>query len=184
MGKRMNIALCVGMIENAFTNSIIDGAMLGAKDIDANLFILPVGIIDAQYDNVGANCYRYQYNTLTSVIHAKSFDAVVLEYGTVTSFLDEEQKSEFLRQFDGIPIMLVAGEREGYSSVCVDNKTGLEEVISYLIEEKSCTRIGFVLQVRMRMNDWKYFVIRYANTIWIYLMTMWYMGIFLNFRKG
>lgn len=144
MGKRMNIALCVGMIENAFTNSIIDGAMLGAKDIDANLFILPVGIIDAQYDNVGANCYRYQYNTLTSVIHAKSFDAVVLEYGTVTSFLDEEQKSEFLRQFDGIPIMLVAGEREGYSSVCVDNKTGLEEVISYLIEEKSCTRIGFV----------------------------------------
>lgn len=144
MGKRMNIALCVGMIENAFSYSIIDGAMMGAKDIDANLFILPVGIIDAQYDKPGANCYRYQYNTLTSVVNAKSIDAVILEYGTITSFLNEQEKIEFLHRFDGIPVMLIAGEQEGYSSVSVDNRTGLEEIFRSLIEDKQCTRIGFV----------------------------------------
>ncbi len=144
MKKRINIALCVGMIENAFSYSIIDGAMLGAKDIDANLFILPVGIINAQYDNTGANFYRYQYNTLCSIIDEKSIDAVVVEYGTVTSFLNGEQKQEFLNQFKGIPVILIAGEMEGYSSVCVDNRTGLQEVITHLIEEQKCSKIGFV----------------------------------------
>lgn len=144
MKKRMNIALCVGMIENSFSYSIIDGAMLGAKDIDANLYILPVGIVNAQYDNSGANFYRYQYNTLCSLIHEKSIDVVVLEYGTVTSFLTYQQKTQFLNQFGDIPVMLIAGEHDGYSSVCVDNRTGLCEVIEYLIENKHCTKIGFV----------------------------------------
>lgn len=144
MRRRLNIALCIGMIENAFSYSVIDGAMLGAKDMDANLFIFPVGIINAQYENTGANYYRYQYNTLCSLIHEKTIDAVVIEYGTITSFLNEEQKKEFLQQFKGIPIVLVAGEQEGYSSVCVDNKTGLKEVITHLITERNCTKIGFV----------------------------------------
>lgn len=144
MKKRMNIALCVGMIENAFSYSIIDGAMLAAKDIDANLFILPVGIVNAQYNNSGENFYRYQYNTLCSIIHEKSIDVVVLEYGTVTSFLNQEQKTQFLSQFGDIPVMLVAGDYEGYSSVCVDNRTGLCEIIKYLVKDKNCTKIGFV----------------------------------------
>ncbi|MGN0439052.1 MAG: diguanylate cyclase domain-containing protein [Lachnospiraceae bacterium] len=144
MKKRMNIALCVAMIENAFTYSIIDGAMIGAKDIDANLYILPVGIVNAQYDNCGANFYRYQYNTLCSLIDEKSIDVVVLEYGTVTSFLSEAEKSEFLSQFGDIPVVLVAGDYGNYSSVCVDNRTGLCEIITHLYEEKHCTKIGFV----------------------------------------
>lgn len=144
MKKRMNIALCVGMIENAFSYSIIDGAMLGAKDIDANLFILPVGIINAQYDNKGANYYRYQYSTLCSLVDAKSIDAVVIEYGTVTSFLNEEEKQEFLNQFKDIPVILIAGEKEGYSSVCVDNCTGLQEIMAHLVQERNCSKIGFV----------------------------------------
>lgn len=144
MKKRMNIALCVGMIENAFSYSIIDGAMLGAKDIDANLFILPVGIVNAQYDNCGANFYRYQYNTLCSLIDQKSIDVVVLEYGTVTSFLNQEQKAQFLSQFGDIPVVLVAGDYGDYSSVCIDNRTGLCEILEYLYEEKHCQKIGFV----------------------------------------
>lgn len=167
MKKRMNIALCVGMIENAFSYSIIDGAMLGAKDIDANLYILPVGIVNAQYDNSGANYYRYQYNTLCSLISEKSIDVVVLEYGTITSFLNQEQKAEFLSQIGDIPIVLIAGEYPGYSSVCVDNQTGLCEIIRYLREEKQCTKIGFVSgpktsqDARERLDVYKSMVEKY-----------------------
>ncbi|MCM1157233.1 MAG: GGDEF domain-containing protein [Bacteroidales bacterium] len=144
MRKRKNIALFVAMIENEFSYAICEGALMGAKEIDANLFILPSGIIDAKYDDVDANCYRYQYNTLFSCVAPQSFDAIIIEYGTVTSFLNDEQKTEMLAQMGDIPIILIAGQHEGYSSVCVDNKAGLNEAILHMIREHHCTKIGFV----------------------------------------
>ena len=79
MGKRKNIALFVAMIENDFSYAVCEGALMGAAEIDANLYILPAGIIDAKYDDYDANCYRYQYNTLYSFVNSKAFDAVILE---------------------------------------------------------------------------------------------------------
>ena len=73
MKKRKNIALFVAMIENEFSYAVCEGALMGAKEIDANLFILPAGIIDARYDDTDANCYRYQYNTLFSCVSLHIF---------------------------------------------------------------------------------------------------------------
>lgn len=144
MKKRKNIALFVAMIENEFSYAVCEGALMGAKEIDANLFILPAGIIDARYDDIDANCYRYQYNTLFSCVDSQSIDAIIIEYGTITSFLDAKRKKEFLEQMGDIPIILLAGEEEGYSSILVDNRAGLNQAICHLIDVHHCTKIGFV----------------------------------------
>lgn len=144
MKKRKNIALFVAMIENEFSYAVCEGALMGAKEIDANLFILPAGIIDAKYDDIDANCYRYQYNTLFSCIDSQSIDAIIIEYGTITSFLDAKRKKEFLEKMGDIPVMLLAGEEEGYSSILVDNKAGLRQAICHLTDCHHCTKIGFV----------------------------------------
>lgn len=144
MKKRKNIALFVAMIENEFSYAVCEGALMGAKEIDANLFILPAGIIDARYDDTDANCYRYQYNTLFSCVDSQSIDAIIIEYGTITSFLDAKRKKEFLEQMGDIPVILLAGEEEGYSSILVDNKAGLNQAICHLIDCHHCTKIGFV----------------------------------------
>ena len=145
MGKRMNIALFVAMLENEFSYAVCEGAFLGAKELDANLFILPAGIQNAVYDDYDSNCYRYQYNTLYACAKSKGFDAIIIEYGTVASFLNNEQKKEFLASLKGdTPIILLAGEADGYSSVGVNNRAGLEQAIIHLIEEHGCERIGFL----------------------------------------
>lgn len=144
MKERKNIALFIAMIENEFSYAICEGALMGAKEIDANLYILPAGIIDAMYDDFDANCYRYQYNTLYSYLNSNSIDAIIIEYGTVTSFLDAQKKKEFLEQTGDIPVILLAGRQEGYSSICVDNRAGLNEAILHLIDEHNCSKIGFV----------------------------------------
>ncbi|MCM1499451.1 MAG: GGDEF domain-containing protein [Clostridium sp.] len=144
MNKRKNIALFVAMLENEFSHAICEGALMGAKEIDANLFILPAGIVDAKYDDFDSNCYRYQYNTLYSFIKSNAFDAIIIEYGTVMSFLDEQQKREFLQEIGDVPVILLAGQQEGHSSICVDNKAGLSETILHLTDEHHCTKIGFV----------------------------------------
>lgn len=144
MKKRKNIALFVAMIENQFSYAICEGALMGAEESDVNLFIFPGGIINAKYEDKDANCYRYQYNTLFSCVESQAFDAVIIEYGTVTSFLNEKEKKEFLAGFGDVPIILLAGTEEGYSSVCVDNQAGLREAILHLIDQHGCDKIGFV----------------------------------------
>lgn len=144
MGKRKNIALFIGMIENEFSYSICEGAMLGAKELDANLFILPAGIINAVYDDEGANFYRYQDNVLYSCLKSKDIDAAIVEYGTITGFLSEEERVDFLKQFGDIPVILLYGDVEGYSSICIDNQAGLEEAIDHFVIQHNCTKIGFV----------------------------------------
>lgn len=91
MRKYKNIALCISMLENEFSSNVCKGALLGAQDADANLFVLPGGFIDADYNDAEANTYRYQYNSLYSLVSEKGLDAVIIDYGTITSFLDEER---------------------------------------------------------------------------------------------
>lgn len=144
MGRRKNILLFVAMIENEFSHSICEGALLATRELDANLYIVPAGIVDAVYDDKDANCYRYQFNTLYSYAHNKNVDAVVLEYGSITSHMSHKRTLEFLKQFGDVPVILLAGQEEGYSSICVDNRAGLEEAIEHLIIQQNCKKIGFV----------------------------------------
>ena len=132
------------MIENEFSHAICEGALLATKEMDANLYIIPAGIVDASYDDVEANSYRYQYNTLYTCAQYKDIDAVVIEYGSITSHMNHERTIEFLQQLGDVPIILLAGEEEGYSSVCVDNRVGLEQAIEHLIEQRNCKKIGYV----------------------------------------
>lgn len=144
MKKRKNIALFIGMMETEFTRSICEGALLGAQEIDANLIILPAGLIDGDYRDKDFDEYRRQYNILYSYASLCSFDAIILEYGTITSVLNEEKKKELLQQMEDVPVVLIASDVEGYSSICIDNKTGMREAVAHLIEHHQCTKIGFV----------------------------------------
>ncbi len=144
MRQRKNIALFIGMLETEFSHDICEGALLGANEIDANLFVLPGGIINVNYAEQGFDVYRRQYNILYSYAQACPFDAIIVEYGTITSLLDYDEKLEFLEQFGDVPIVLIAGDFEGYSSITIDNKKGMQEAVSHLIESHQCRKIGFV----------------------------------------
>lgn len=135
MKKYKNIALCISMIENEFSSNICKGALLGARDADANLFVLPGGFIDADYNDPDANTYRYQYNSLYSLVTKKGLDAVIIDYGTITTFLKEDRKTEFLNMFGRLPVVLLAGMHEGCSSLCFDNRVALKKLICRMMKE-------------------------------------------------
>ena len=143
--RRMNIALFMAMLENEFSAAVLEGASRGAKEIGANLIVFPVGLIDGAYSDKVAHNFSYQYNVLNSYFESKSLDAIVIEYGTIVSSISEDKKKEFLTQITGdIPVILLSEAADGYSSLCVDNRVGLEEVIYHLIDEHKLTKIGFI----------------------------------------
>ncbi len=144
--KRLNIALCIGMLESDFSYAICEGALMAAKDLDANLFIFPGGILDlGERPNEERNLrYHYQYNTLYSYPNNCSFDVVIIEYGVITSLLAPEKKKKFLEYFKDVPSILLAGSEEGYPSITIDNREGIRQAVRHLVQEHGCRTIGFV----------------------------------------
>lgn len=144
MAKRLNIGLMISHLEDDFASAVCRGAIVGAKEIDANLIIFPGRYIDAVYADKKRTEYEYQYNTLFSYAFPDDINVLLVLIGTIGSGMSYEKKQAFLKAMGDIPIITIASEVEGYPSVCFDNKSGLIDCIEHLITDHGCKKIGFV----------------------------------------
>ena len=143
-GRRLNIALFCGIMETEFSYSICEGAMLAARQLDANLFIFPGGVYEMHSKEEVNQMFQTHYNAPYQCVQTNAFDVVVVEYGTITSRVDEERKKRILAQFGEVPVILISGTEDGYASFLIDNKSGIKAAVDHLVEEHNCTRIGYV----------------------------------------
>lgn len=142
-GKRYNIGLVTGNVEDDFPNQICKGAIQAAAELDDNLFIVPVKYFDRYDFTDPLKKYEYQYNTLISYAQVHSLDIVLLCLGNISS-IHETRSAEIINGFGDIPIILIASELEGYSSVCYANEAGLTEGIEALVTRENRNRIGII----------------------------------------
>lgn len=142
-GKRYNIGLVTGNVEDDFPNQICEGAIQAAAELDDNLFIMPVKYFDRYDFTDPLQKYEYQYNTLISYAQVHSLDIVLLCLGNISA-IHETRSAEIINGFGDIPIILIASEQDGYSSVCYANEAGLTEGIEALVTRENRERIGII----------------------------------------
>lgn len=142
--RRLKVGLLVSHIEEDFDRSVCEGAMIAAEQTDVNLFIFPGRYIDGVYADKIRTEYEYQYNTLFDIPCENRFDVLLVLIGTIGSHLTTGLKAEFLKKFDGTPVITITANVDGYACMTVDNRTGLEAAIEHLIEAHGCKDIGFV----------------------------------------
>ncbi len=144
--KRYHIGLVVGNVEDDFSNQVCRGAMRAAELVGDNLFIIPMKYL-GQTEQARRDLnqqYEYQYNYLASYAQSKSLDLVLLCLSTVGYRVSEKECQNLLNSFQNVPLILIASEAEGYSSIKYDNVTGLGMGIRYLIEERGCRCIAML----------------------------------------
>lgn len=142
-GKRYNIGLVTGNVEDDFPNQICEGAIQAAAELDDNLFIVPVKYFDRYDFTDPLQKYEYQYNTLISYAQVHSLDIVLLCLGNISA-IHETRSTEIINGFGDIPIILIASEQDGYSSVCYANEAGLTEGIEALVTSENREHIGII----------------------------------------
>ena len=142
--ERLNIGLFVSNVDDPFDNAIVKGAMQGARELDANLIIFPGRYLKGIFFDKERTRDAYQYNTLFSYATEEHIDVLLISLGTVATTLNDNEKKIFLDMYHDIPVMLIASNFKGYPSVNFNNSTGLRDGINDLIENKGCTKIGFV----------------------------------------
>lgn len=142
--RRLRIGLLISHLEDEFDNSVCEGAMIASELHDTDLVVLPGRYIDAVYADKIRTEYEYQYNTVFDLARYDGFDALLVLIGTIGSHLDKEKRRKFLERFPNVPVITLASRVDGYSSITIDNRTGLTQVIDHLILEHKCQKIGFV----------------------------------------
>lgn len=144
MAKRLNIGLFVDELDNNFTAKACQGAELGARAIDANLFIFPGKYLDSAAATDERLKYEYQYNTVFQYANESNLDILFVMMGTIGCRTDFEMQKQFLAQFHKIPIATLFTRLEGYPSVTFNNSVGFEKAIRHLIEKHGVQKIGMV----------------------------------------
>jgi len=141
-----NIGLVVGNVEDPYSNQVCQGAMKAAEAVGDNLFIFPVKYLNPSdmIKNDIKQQFEYQYNFLLGYAQSHSLDMIILCISTIAYQATKKEALEVVKSFDGIPVLLLASDEEGYSSIMYDNVTGLKEGIQYLIDERGCKNIGMV----------------------------------------
>lgn len=160
---KRNIGLVIGNIEDPFSNDLCKGAMKAAAETGDNLFIVPMKYVgEAEYNKADRNqLYEYQYNYLLNYAYSGCLDYVLFATGTVLANATDEEYAKMLSCVDGIPTMLLAERKEGFASICYDNKSGILEAIKYLATKKKCKKILMIsgplknIDARERLEAYK-----------------------------
>jgi DNA-binding LacI/PurR family transcriptional regulator/signal transduction histidine kinase len=71
-------------------------------------------------------------------------DGVILLEGVLSNFMSPEEKAAFIRQYEPLPIVSIAGTTEGVPSVIIDNKTGMRALVEHFIKDHGYRRIAFI----------------------------------------
>lgn len=83
-------------------------------------------------------------NRVFDLINTDDFDGIIYQSGSLYNYISEEQFLAFCSQFDAIPSVHIGFNKKGYSSINVDNKTGMRELVDHFIEEHQRKAIAFI----------------------------------------
>jgi DNA-binding LacI/PurR family transcriptional regulator len=155
--------ICV-LMGNIFTKhpmEVLRGLTVSAMEQGINLTVFP-GAQGSIYDywnatseeagdNLSFSEYNYQYNALYDYALIGGFDAIIITYGTLMMFLDNDTKGDFFSKFDDIPLVILQdySENNEYCYLLCENYQGMFNVVEHLIEAHGRRKILYLSGPKM-----------------------------------
>lgn len=141
--KRKTIAFLVSGLLDDFTIKLCNGAMREAAKYDINLVVVPVKYIDRDLSGL-MDKYEYQYKTNAGNLLPENVDALMVAADCIGCLTTRENLSNFIYSLPKVPTIMVAAEIDGYPGVSFDNKIGVRDGLTYLVENMGIRKIGML----------------------------------------
>lgn len=142
--KRITVGVLVSGILDEFTVYICKGILHAAKMQDVNVVVFPGKYLDRDLSENRDLMFEYQHGTVFSYARKENVDALIAATDCIGCHTDGKRMQEMMKQYEGIPCVLVASKMEGYPGVTYDNYGGIREGLEYLIEKAGCRRFGMI----------------------------------------
>lgn len=144
-GDEKLIGLIVGGISNEFSKNVIKGVS-GAieKNSNVRLVVLPGELMVKDFMGKGVLQHNAMFNSVYNLGSLCHMDGLIIAMGSIGWLLNDMETKSFLKQFDGIPTVLIASDYEDYTTVNYNNKMGISEAINNLVSVKNINKIGMI----------------------------------------
>lgn len=156
--KRFKIGVFTGNAHTYFPRKVISGIYQRSLFHNVDLLFF-LGMEAGQFSDNSfgeRRNYDYQFCTLYDYATLVSLDAIIVSYGSITTFQDVDSV-RFFEKFAGLPCVIISDELDNPMSASVeaDNYGGMKEAIDHLIEDHGFRRILYVSGPVKRNRDSK-----------------------------
>ncbi|MCR4845175.1 MAG: substrate-binding domain-containing protein [Eubacterium sp.] len=136
MSNRKTIGFLVGGIMDEFIVQLCKGMTEEAEKFDLNLVVIPIKYINREMKDI-PDLFEYQYQTNVENINSENIDVLIVAADCIGCLTTEENVIRFMDKLreKNIPIILAASKIAGYPGVVFDNKSGIMDGMTYLVEE-------------------------------------------------
>ncbi|MEO7033490.1 MAG: substrate-binding domain-containing protein [Polyangiaceae bacterium] len=137
--SRRRVALLMDAIEDDYESAILQGAASVAQQHGLELWCLAGGVVGKT-----SNDPRCARNFLFDLLRPGDFDGILVLSGSLGNQLGVAAFDEWLKRYDGVPMVSMGVELARCPNVIADGAPGMTELLSHLVEQHTCRRIAFV----------------------------------------
>jgi len=148
--KIFNIGVMIGTFHTQHVSELVAGIREASKteNVNVSFFVGAQGnALDfCKGDENDFNAYNYQYNTLYDYSLVAGFDAIIISYGTLCIYLENENREEFVRKFRSVPLMILEeyDEDSPDSFIISDNYGSMYSIVDHLLSDHGYKKILYL----------------------------------------
>ncbi len=135
--ERPTVGLFIAYTDS-YSLGIWKGAAEKAKEKDVNLISFCGRPLHDPRD------YETQNNIIYSLAESERLDGLLIPVTAIGTFISKEEITNFCQHFSSIPIICIGDIVEEIPCIIVENKKGLQDLISHLITDHNRKRIAFI----------------------------------------
>jgi DNA-binding LacI/PurR family transcriptional regulator/AraC-like DNA-binding protein len=135
--KRLTFGLLTDSTDSSYHVDVLSGITDFVQDHDINLFIFIGGVF--QSSNI--NEYRNNFYSLANV---DNVDGLLVLTPTLGTNIGPQGMSKVLSAFKPLPIVSIATRLPGITSVIINNRSGLSDLLIHFIEDHGCRRFACI----------------------------------------
>jgi putative nucleotidyltransferase with HDIG domain len=135
---RKTIGVLIDWTVDPYQQLFLSGVMDFAAEEGAGCIIFEGGGIGSPHE------YETQRNGIYRLVSGDVVDGLVILSASIAHFISLDEAKSFCERFHPLPLVSVSLEIAGATSVLVDNRPGMRQLLLHLFEHHGFRRYGFV----------------------------------------
>ncbi|MBQ7067351.1 MAG: GGDEF domain-containing protein [Lachnospiraceae bacterium] len=148
--KVYNIGVLIGNAHTSHPTELSQGICQGAREYNCNLlFFLGTQSSVFSQDIYGYKMgedYDYQFNVIYDYALLGNLDALIISYGTLCIFYENQDRNDFFRKFQDIPCIVLEerGLENDGNYIISGNFDGMSAIMEHLVADHGYEKIVYV----------------------------------------
>lgn len=137
-GARQRYALLVESLDDEHEQTVVQGSLAAARELDARLVVIAGGTVDTENERLRAGNFAFDLISRDNAL------GILVLSSAIGSAAGPERLAEWLTRYVDVPVCCMGVPIPGRVSVRVDNAGGIREAVQHLIEVHGKQNIGFI----------------------------------------